>query len=95
MRTISLPTVRGISLLYSTRKLSIEVKNKLRVFIVLSFSIYKIKLQGRPRGPMDKASDYESGDSRFKSLRGRFFLFSNASIDRRILNIVTTKQNEL
>ena len=24
----------------------------------------------RPRGPMDKASDYESGDSRFESWRG-------------------------
>ena len=29
----------------------------------------------RPRGPMDKASDYESGDSRFESWRGRVFLF--------------------
>ena len=27
----------------------------------------------RPRGPMDKASDYESGDSRFESWRGRAF----------------------
>ena len=27
-----------------------------------------------PRGPMDKASDYESGDSRFESWRGRSFL---------------------
>ena len=27
--------------------------------------------QRRPRGPMDKASDYESGDSRFQSRRGR------------------------
>ena len=27
----------------------------------------------RPRGPTDKASDYESGDSRFESWRGRFF----------------------
>ena len=26
-----------------------------------------------PRGPMDKASDYESGDSRFESWRGRLF----------------------
>ena len=26
-----------------------------------------------PRGPTDKASDYESGDSRFESWRGRFF----------------------
>ena len=29
-----------------------------------------------PRGPMDKAPDYESGDSRFESWRGQiFFLF--------------------
>ena len=27
----------------------------------------------RPCGPMDKASDYESGDSRFESWQGRFF----------------------
>ena len=27
----------------------------------------------RPCGPTDKASDYESGDSRFESWRGRFF----------------------
>ena len=26
-----------------------------------------------PSGPMDKASDYESGDSRFESWRGRLF----------------------
>ena len=26
---------------------------------------------GRPCGPMDKASDYESGDSRFESWQGR------------------------
>ena len=29
----------------------------------------------RPRGPTDKASDYESGDSRFESWRGRSFIF--------------------
>ena len=27
-----------------------------------------------PCGPMDKASDYESGDSRFESWQGRTFL---------------------
>ncbi len=27
-----------------------------------------------PCGPMDKASDYESGDSRFESWQGRFWL---------------------
>ena len=29
---------------------------------------------GRPCGPMDKASDYESGDSRFESWQGRQIL---------------------
>ena len=29
-----------------------------------------------PCGPTDKASDYESGDSRFESWQGRFFLHS-------------------
>ena len=29
----------------------------------------------RPRGPTDKASDYESGDSRFDSWCGRSFIF--------------------
>ena len=33
-----------------------------------------VMLCKRPRGPMDKASDYESGDSKFESLRGRLFL---------------------
>ena len=33
-----------------------------------------VMLCKRPRGPMDKASDYESGDSRFESWRGRSFL---------------------
>ena len=28
-----------------------------------------------PRGPTDKAPDYESGDSRFESWRGRIFSF--------------------
>ena len=30
-----------------------------------------------PRGPMDKASDYESGDSRFESWRGRFIFLED------------------
>ena len=29
-----------------------------------------------PRGPMDKAPDYESGDSMFESWRGQNFLFT-------------------
>ena len=33
-----------------------------------------VMLCKRPRGPMDKVSDYESGDSKFESLRGRLFL---------------------
>ena len=38
-----------------------------RVYISTCFSRW-------PRGPMDKASDYVSGDSRFESWRGRSFL---------------------
>ena len=41
-------------------------------------NLTKIKnpiIYNRPRGPTDKASDYESGDSRFKSWRGRSFIF--------------------
>ena len=34
----------------------------------------------RPRGPMDKASDYESGDSRFESWRGRFFFKTKVDV---------------
>ena len=38
---------------------------------------------GWPCGPMDKASDYESGDSRFKSWQGRLsiFLFKYRSLE--------------
>ena len=32
-----------------------------------------VEAAGRPCGPTDKASDYESGDSRFESWQGRFF----------------------
>ena len=31
--------------------------------------------QDRPRGPMDKAPDFESGDCRFESCRGRNSFF--------------------
>ena len=37
--------------------------------------VHTLHSHRRPRGPMDKASDYESGDSRFESWRGRVFLF--------------------
>ena len=50
-------------------------------------------MQRRPRGPMDKASDYESGDSRFESWRGRrfFFYIKLASIVCRLINIQDLK----
>ena len=34
----------------------------------------------RPRGPTDKASDYESGDSRFESWRGLSFIFLSCNV---------------
>ena len=34
-----------------------------------------VEAAGRSCGPTDKASDYESGDSRFESWQGRFFFF--------------------
>jgi hypothetical protein len=43
-------------------------------------NIYKTRMihhHNRPRGPTDKASDYESGDCGFESHRGCFFLFSD------------------
>ena len=43
-------------------------------------------LRGRPRGPTDKASDYESGDSRFESWRGRFLFLYKKAIRRRPVN---------
>ena len=36
----------------------------------------------RPRGPTDKASDYESGDSRFESWRGRSFIFLSCIVKK-------------
>ena len=36
----------------------------------------------RPRGPTDKASDYESGDSRFESWRGRSFIFLSCMVKK-------------
>ena len=39
-----------------------------------------------PRGPLDKASDYESGDSRFEYWRGRlFFLKEKKEIRSQII----------
>ena len=36
----------------------------------------------RPRGPTDKASDYESGDSRFESWRGRSFILLSCIVKK-------------
>ena len=38
----------------------------------------------RPRGPTDKASDYESGDSRFESWRGRSFIFLSCIVKKAV-----------
>ena len=43
------------------------------MFLYINFSLL---FRRRPCGPMDKASDYGSGDSRFESWQGRFlFIF--------------------
>ena len=44
-------------------------------------------LCGRPRGPTEKASEYESGDSRFESWRGRFLFLYRKAIRRRPVNL--------
>ena len=54
-------------------KINFELEAIQWVCISTSFSRW-------PRGPMDKASDYESGDSRFESWRGRSFLDEEPSI---------------
>ena len=36
----------------------------------------------RPRGPTDKASDYESGDSRFESWRGPSFILLSCIVKK-------------
>ena len=47
----------------------------------------------RPRGPTDKASDYESGDSRFESWRGRSFIFFSCVLKKAAT--LTVKKNWL
>ena len=45
--------------------------------MLMEFIIEQIlsRQQDRPRGPMDKAPDFESGDCRFESCRGRISFF--------------------
>ena len=48
-----------------------------------------------PRGPMDKASDYESGDSRFESWRGReFFFFFQKKVKQTFLSRQSGNQEQ-
>ena len=44
--------------------------------ISINYKIFHSFVVWRPCGPMDKASDYESGDSRFESWQGRAISFS-------------------
>ena len=44
--------------------------------ISINYKIFSFYVVWRPCGPMDKASDYESGDSRFESWQGRAISFS-------------------
>ena len=39
-------------------------------------------IYNRPRGPTDKASDYESGDSRFESWRGPSFILLSCIVKK-------------
>ena len=46
------------------------------LIMICQIAVYRVnpqEYQPRPCGPTDKASDYESGDSRFESWQGRFF----------------------
>ena len=45
--------------------------------VLMEYIIKEILIfhKDRPRGPMDKAPDFESGDCRFESCRGRICFF--------------------
>ena len=45
-----------------------------------------------PRGPTDKASDYESGDSRFESWRGRSYIFLSCIVTKPFTSKVLLKK---
>ena len=44
---------------------------------LLKYQSKELRLEHRPRGPMDKAPDYESVDCGFESHRGQVFQGSN------------------
>ena len=52
-------------------RISFTFSRKSKAFSLYSY--FQLTSNFQPRGPMDKASDYESGDSRFKSWRSRLF----------------------
>ena len=57
---------------YPTRVNNIRGDNLINIKNPISYN--------RPRGPTDKASDYESGDSRFESWRGLSFMFLSCNV---------------
>ena len=59
---------------YPTRVNTIKGDNLINIKNPISYN--------RPRGPTDKASDYESGDSRFESWRGRSFTFLSCIVKK-------------
>ena len=48
-------------------------------------------IYNRPRGPTDKASDYESGDSRFESWRGRSFIIFFSCVVKKAATLTVKK----
>ena len=74
---------------YPTRVNTIRGDNLINIKNPISYN--------RPRGPTDKASDYESGDSRFESWRGRFFFKRFIARDTFFFfkSIITSSPNRL
>ena len=50
-----------------------EIVLLVRIPATVLVIVTSLAFRRRPRGPTDKAPDYESGDSRFESWRGRIF----------------------
>ena len=59
---------------YPTRVNNIRGDNLINIKNPISYN--------RPRGPTDKASDYESGDSRFESWRGPSFILLSCIVKK-------------
>ena len=69
LRTPHNPPNRNVS----SNKLKSIIPDKQKQGAFLISLRLRVMLVMWPRGPVDKASDYESGDSRLESWRGRLF----------------------